>query len=61
MNLSQNIVAKKPPLEIYLLGDYYDTFKFDNGMYQGKFGYANLKFIIEVANGIHKDYMVKEV
>ena len=59
MILLENLKNKKP-VDIYLFGDYYDTFKWENGRYQGQFGYANIKFLTEVANGIHKEYEIKE-
>lgn len=53
-------LKNKNNIDINLLGGYYDTFKFENGRYQGQFGYASIKFLTEVANGMHKEYEIKE-
>jgi hypothetical protein len=44
-----------------LLGSYYDTFKFEDGRYQGQFGYASTDFLVGVAKGLRKDYEIKGV
>jgi hypothetical protein len=49
------------PVEIHLLGSYYDTFKFEDGRYQGQFGYASTDFLVGVAKGLRKDYEIKGV
>ncbi len=61
MNQLLTALTEKKPVKVFLLNDYYAKFEYDETLkrYQSNFGYASLKFFIEVAKGNLKDYRLE--
>lgn len=49
-NLLEGLEDHKP-MKIFLGNGYYDTFYYENGNYQGRYGFIKLEDLFDVLNG----------